>query len=473
MLYVRGNKRDYDEWQELGNPTWSWENVLKYFKKSENNHSPILSMDPIYHSVKGELNVTTWSFEQSLKQIIFDSFRDLGIDQILDGNGNRHLGFGIAQGTVYEGTRQSAGKAFLSTIKTRKNLQIVKQAHVTKINFDKNLENPEIEFILNGKQINVKPSKEIILSAGAIGSPHILLNSGIGPEESMEKLNKKCLLNLPVGHNLQDHVWVPYILTVGKSTTDAYSEIEQSFNMFNYLQTKAGPLASIGASAINAFISTVHDPKYPDIEIIFLNWQRNDPSIVPFFESTGLRDEIIQSIKLVSQHNEVLVVMIALLNPESRGKITLNSANNLDYPLIYPNYFSDSKDSDINTILRGIHFARELTKTKAFKDNDINVIKVKIPECDQYHFDSDDYWKCYSRFMSTTLYHPSGTTKMGPDSDTDAVVDSRLRLRGVKGVRVADTGIMPKIISGNTNAPTIMIGEKTADFVKEDWAKKN
>lgn len=472
MLYIRGNSKDYDYWEELGNPTWDYKSVLEYFKKSEHLTDNWFNeiTDGYYHGTEGELKVSPFRNILSIKTILYEAAFELGYIETMDANAHQTVGFNTALGNIYYGMRCSSATAFLVPAKRRPNFDVIKYAHVTKIELNDEGKADTVKFKIDGKQMIAKAKKEIVLSAGAINTPQILILSGIGPEDHLKTLGIKTIKDLPVGKNLQDHLIVPYVLTFHKSRCEKQSLEELSDWMYMYAMHRVGPLSSIGATDLIGFINTLNNTEgqFPDIQMMYASFKKQAPQLKSFLDKLGYIDEIIESIVDASQDAEVVLCLVTLLNPKSVGKIELRSNNPFEMPKIFANYLDEQEDVD--TVLRGIRLKQKFLTTKNFEMHQVEEVKINIPGCSDLESDSDEYWECYIRHMSTTVYHPVGTAKMGPDSDKEAVVDSQLRVKGIKGLRVADASIMPKIISGNTNAPTVMIGEKAADFIKQEWA---
>lgn len=469
MVHVRGSKKDFDNWENAGNPTWGWKDVLHYFKKSENLRVKEVaeSYGGKFRNTNGPLKLDSFHYEEPVKQALLDAALELGYKLLPDINAEEYIGMVRIQGTFDGNRRCSTAKAYLVPSKDKPNLHIIKHAHVTKVNFDKNGRAEGVEFIVQNRKLTAKATKEIVISAGSIGSPHLLLLSGVGPADHLKTHNIKVVADLPVGKNLQDHQVVGIPLTYNKSNAVPVSDNAIQDTLFKYIRNELGS-SGLGIFDMLGFFNTANasDP-YPDLETHYNYFKRGENVLLPKYleELLGYEDRLAQSIIKANQDADTFFVLLILLNPKSTGQILLRSADPFDKPIIDANYFD--RQEDVDTLVRGIKHLKQFLKTKSFKKNEMERIKLDLPKCE--NLSEDETEECIVRHLSTTLFHQSSSCKMGPSSDKSAVVDSRLRVKGIKGLRVADASIMPDVVSANTNAATVMIGEKAADFIKEDW----
>ncbi|XP_026497785.2 glucose dehydrogenase [FAD, quinone]-like [Vanessa tameamea] len=465
LVYMRGNKRDYDNWAELGNHGWSYREVLPYFKKSENNRD-IESHDKYYHSVGGPLNVERFSYVDVNTIMLVEAFKEKGLP-IRDLTREDNIGTDIGLSTSKDGRRVSTNIAFIKPIRNvRPNLHIEVNAFVTKIIIDPHTKTAHgVNYIKDGIEHNVYAKKEVILSSGAINSPKILMLSGIGPKHHLESLNIPVLSDLNVGQNLQDHVTTEALtISLSNKTSTLVSEHELLNEVYKYQQQhpkKHGPLATTSTLNGIAFIRTKYEyENVPDIQFHF------DARNVEEFYSDPTT-YIATNILPLSFYNG-LAARPLLLVPKSRGFILLNHTDPIfGPPLIYPRFFTVKEDLDV--LVEGLRYAVSLEDTDAFKHSGASFVKIPVQSCTDYIWGTYDYFACLLIEYTGTIYHPVGTCKMGPEWDTDAVVDPKLRVYGIKKLRVIDSSIMPVIIRGNTNAPTIMIAEKASDIIKREW----
>lgn len=439
MVYIRGQQQDYDDWAAQGAPGWSWKDVQPIFKEHENNEQYVADA---WHGVGGPLNVTRVQDINPLTQMFIQAGVELGYIRNDDFNGPKQQGFGRFQVTQKDGRRWSAARAFLDPARDRKNLHIMTDSQVTRVLIDDGRATGVEIRQSDGNVSTLGADKEVILAGGAINSPQLLMLSGIGDQEHLSEVGIDCLHNsTEVGANLQDHLDMTVMIKDRSRQSIGMSpfflpRLIRAF--YQYFRHRRGFLASNAAEA-GAFVSLLSDADRPDSQLHFLPAFLRDHGrqLTPGFGCT---------------------IHVCQLRPRSRGWIRLASKDPLAAPVIDPNYLSDP--DDIVVLREGVKLARKVFHSKSFHSafgGDDEPDPSIVSDAD---IDAD------IRQRAETIYHPVGTCRMG--SDDRAVVDIRLRVNGVRGLRIADASIMPLLISGNTNAPCMMIGEKAARFILED-----
>jgi choline dehydrogenase len=433
MVYIRGNRRDYDHWADLGNEGWSFDDVLPYFKRSEDNER----FCDRFHGIGGLLGVADQRYPIDLTRRFVRAAQEAGFPYTSDFNGASQHGVGFYQVTQRRVRRSSSATAFLYPALARKNLMLETNARVTRIVIEKGRA-VGVELLRRGasRPEIVRARREVIVSSGAINSPKLLLLSGIGPAEELRPAGVAVTHDLPgVGKNLQDHMDV-YCCAALKEAL-SYNGHDSGLKMIRhgveFLMFGTGAVSSNVCEA-GAFVSTTGDVDWPDIQMHFL------PAYV--IDHGRIK---------VGGHG--MTLNTAYLRPESRGEVTLASANPLDEPLIDPNYLC--APGDLRHSIDGFKLAREILSQSSLASI---TTTEHLPGAD---IRSDADIAAYVRQYGKTDFHPAGTCKMG--SDRAAVVDSDLKVRGLEGLRVIDASVMPTLISGNTNATSIMIGEKGSD----------
>lgn len=469
MVYSRGSRADYNNWELLGNKGWSYNDVLPYFLKSEDIAVKQLKSSP-FHATGGYLTVDRPHWSTPLGRTFIDALNQAGYGY----NDNNHpnpVGVFPVLATTRNGARLSASKAYLRPINSRRNLHIGKQARVTKVLID-SISNQTfgVEFVKNKKRYIIRARKEVILSAGSLNSPQLLMLSGIGPKEHLTELGIETIQDLKVGYNLQDHISMAgLVFLINDTVSVVESRYQRPQYFLDYIIHGNGPLTMPGGAESVAFITSKFNQRYdqPDLELVMGPGSLVGDTGGSLRKMFSLREDIFNEVYGPYVGQDAFSVVPVLLQPRSKGRIKLRSKNPFHWPVFYANYYND--EHDIRIMVEGIKQAVEIGESRAFSRYNSRLLRRPLPACRHFSFGSDEYWACVARQFTTNLHHQVGTCKMGPPSDPDAVVDPQLRVRGVKGLRVVDASIMPVIPTGHTNAIIFMIGEKAADMIKDDW----
>ncbi|HHW2988136.1 TPA: GMC family oxidoreductase [Pseudomonas aeruginosa] len=432
MIYIRGHQDDYNDWQALGNDGWSFADVLPYFRKSEMHHAG----ESDYHGSEGELYVGRAHRHSATKAFVESAIR-AGHAYNADFNGASQDGVGYYDVTIRDGRRWSTATAFLKPVRQRDNLTVITGAHVERILLHRK-QAIGVQALIAGRSVRFKAHKEVLLAAGAFGSPHLLMLSGIGPEAELKPQGIGVRHDLPgVGQNLQDH---PDVVLCYKSCDTSLlglslcGGLKMGKSLVQYLRHRQGLFSSNGAEA-GGFLRTDTRLARPDIQLHSV-------------------------IGTIDDHNRKLhwghgfSCHVCVLRPKSLGSVGLASANPLTAPRIDPNFLGH--DDDVQTLLKGYRMAREII-------GQAPMARLGLQELYSKDLHSDEHLVELLRRRTDTIYHPVGTCKMGRDEM--AVVDARLRVHGIEGLRVIDASVMPNLVGGNTNAASIMIAERGAEWV--------
>lgn len=451
MIQVRGNRRDYQRWATAADDSsWDYDSLLPYFIKSEQVKSPeILNSETgSYHGTEGYVNMT--KEPHKVNKDILDAFVEMGYEYLVDVNGNKSLGVAEPLFVIDDGVRQSMAECHLSAAKDRSNLFVYKGTTVTKILFDDDKNAIGVETLTkDNKTVTIKARKEIILAAGVIRTPQILMLSGIGPKTHLKEFNIDVISDLPVGETFQDHFGVVVAHKLNKSPI--LTSLSPSFPDFKQFP----------APTTVGFKSLDPDATYPDFQTINLRMPHNSiglPSLCSnvFKYKNSICNEMIRS----NIGRDLLFSVFFIMQPYSRGKVELRNTDPMDYPSIYTGYFSNTTDLDnLGSYL--LHFSA-IANTTYFKSVDAELVDFNLEDCNDLDRDSYDYWRCYGLKMSSTIWHPASTCPMGP------VLDSKLNVRGVKKLRVVDASGLPSVNSGQLMAAVMVFAEKAADLIKED-----
>ena len=443
LLWIRGQSNDYDNWRQQGNSGWGWEDILPYFLKSENNE---LGKSE-FHNDKGPIQVSNKKINLKMLEEFQNAAEEIGIPRTNDFNTGDNFGIGYFQFTTSRQKlfklRCSAAKGYLNPVKNRSNLKIIVNAHVEKINFE-GKKAIGVNYFIDGKLNTVNANKEVILSAGSIGSPHILQVSGIGDSEKLKKNGIDVIHELKgVGKNLQDHLMFRPVYKV-KNLKSLNKKINSLLGNFliglEYIFNQSGPM-TMGASQVCGFIKSDSSRETPNLQ----------------FHVQPISTDVLGATKM---HDfEGITPTIANIRPTSRGEINIISKDSRDNPKIKMNYLSTQEDRDVAA--RSLKIVRKIMlETETFKKYEPEEYRPGINI-----IDDEELVKAASEH-SQTIFHPVGTCKMGIGDE--AVVNEKLSVYGLENLRVVDASIMPNITSGNTNAPTIMIAEKASDMIIED-----
>ncbi|CAK1590444.1 unnamed protein product [Parnassius mnemosyne] len=473
MIYTRGAPHDYNFWKEMGNEGWAWDDVLPYFKKVENFNIPSLD-DPKYHGHEGYLNVEYSPYRTTKSKAWVKAAQEMGF-KYTDYNGVSPSGTSFLQLSMKNGTRHSSSRAYLHPINKRKNLHLSKGTMVTKLIFDRTKTKViGVEIEKRNRKYKILAKKEVILSAGAINSPQLLMLSGIGPKSHLEAMNIPVVKDLPVGYNLMDHIaagglqFMVHRQNMSLNTEYLLNHLEL---VFKWMRTHKGPLSIPGGCEALIFMDLkdkFNITGWPDMELLFISGGLNaDPLLRRNF---GFDEQIYMDTYSSLEKQDVFMVFPMLMRPKSKGRVMLSSRNPKVHPTLIPNYFEYPED--LQKIVEGIKVAIQISRQPAMRKLGAKLYDVPIEDCLKYGpFGSDAYFACQAQMFTFTIYHQSGTCKMGVKADPSSVVDPRLRVHGVAKLRVIDASIMPEIVSSHTNAPVFMIAEKGADMIKEDWER--
>ena len=444
MIYMRGQKSDYDHWESLGNRGWAWSDVLPIFRRSEDYQH---GADD-FHGSGGELRVEERRVNWEILDVWRDAAEQCGIPKIDEFNRGDNFGNAYFQMNQRTGKRWSAARAFLDAAQPRPNLTVMTEATVESLSFNTDadgLRATGVTLIHKGQRRDVKATSEVLLAAGAIASPQLLQLSGIGRPDDLRAHDIAVRHSLDgVGQNLQDHLQIRTIYQVDNTVTlnqRARTPWGMAMMGLEYFFKKTGPL-TMPPSQLGAFAKS--DPSQPSANI---EWHVQPLSLDKFGSPLHKYNAITPS--------------VCNLRPASRGTVSLKSANPHDAPAIAPNYLSTQEDLDV--AVAGLKFTREIMAAPALAAFNPRELKPG-PQ-----ITSEEDLQRAAGDLGTTIFHPVGTCKMGPAHDTTAVVDDQLRVHGVRGLRVIDASIMPTITSGNTNAPTVMIAERGAEFIRKDY----
>ncbi|OQR76716.1 glucose dehydrogenase-like [Tropilaelaps mercedesae] len=457
MAYQRGNRDDYDTWEaKHGANGWNFDEVLKVFKEVENSDDLLLSDE--YYGRSGPLGVTTYREAHPIKNALYSAFtEELSLDYSDQNDGN-HWGYYDMVSTTKRGRRVSSFNAFIEPNIHRPNLDFLLHAQVTKVLIEDG-HAMGVSFVRDGIQRTVRAFREVVLSAGALRSPQLLMLSGIGDQKHLEQHKVPVVHHLPgVGQNLQDHYG--YLGIVAEIPDDGIPDLKDIDSLHQWLLEQTGPFAYPSGTQMGfMYFSTKNNEKQPDIEVIPLATKNLR------FE-TDLRQEVFLDFYGPLYDKSTLHMLLLIQHPESRGEVRLANADGESAPLIDPKYFSHP--DDLEKAVNGGRQLLRVMRSDKLRAANITLHERPIATCAHLQLFSDDYLRCLATHHTIEVFHPCGTCKIGKADDPLAVVDERLRVRGVKGLRVADNSVMPSITAGHLNAPATLIGSKAGQMILED-----
>lgn len=439
MLYIRGNRKNYDDWAAAGCAGWSYADVLPYFKRSECHEDG----ESEFHGGSGRLQVTRQRGVSPVSDAFVDAIAaSCGVPKLDDFNGARQEGSSTFQMTCRDRMRSSSAVAFLHPALERANLSLESEVVVSKLVVEKGRV-VGVTYLKDGAPHTVRAEREVIVSAGVIGSAQLLLLSGIGPADELRAAGVDVTLDLPgVGKNLHDHLMVPLRYLATKDTGHRSTATHFFKGMLDEYLFGRGWFGKTFLEG-GAFVKSDASQPIPDLQFHSIPWAYPEPNDDGPAEPT-----------ISKEHS--FTILPGIIYPKSRGEVRLRSTDPTQAPAIDPRYFED--DADVKTLLRGVEMARAIAATKPLSD----FLRGEATPGPKVTSESD--LRAAIRLYAKTIYHPVGTCRMGVDKA--AVVDPELRVRGIEGLRVADASIMPSIVGGNTNAPSIMIGERASDLIK-------
>ncbi|CAK1541978.1 unnamed protein product [Leptosia nina] len=451
MAYVRGCPDDYNHWaRATQDSTWNSSEVFPYFLKSEKIESPeiLWSSYKGYHGTDGFLKVTRENRPEINKYL--KSFEEIGKPLVFDINGPSNLGYTPLLVTIADGFRQSTALTNLAN-KDRSNLFVRKNSFVTRIVIDEDNIARGVEFETEDKKtIRAWARREVIVSAGTMNSPRLLMLSGIGPEKHLGKFNINVKKNLPVGYNFHDHT----ISLISIKTEESSGS------------SPAPDPHTLPFPVFTGFIALNDSQTCPEYQtLIFVVPNDSEAPLQLCSFNLGFEDYICQNIFQAGKGRNTLYVNLSLLHPKSRGRVKLRSSNPHDPPVVEPETFSNIQD--LHDLAKYVADFAKIVNSTYFRSINAEFVDLVSPMCKEWEFGSQQYWRCYVLNTMTTLWHYVGTCAMG------TVVDSQLRVYGVRRLRVVDASVMPRIVGGNTNVPVIMIAEKAADFIKRQHSRHN
>ncbi|KAF5272045.1 hypothetical protein FQR65_LT05026 [Abscondita terminalis] len=471
MIHIRGSAFDYDRWAAQNLPGWSYNEMLPIFKALED--AQISGSDAGYRGSRGPLPARDIPYRTGAIDAFVQAAKEVGHSYI-DYNGQSQIGVSYVQGTIKNGRRWSAEKAFIRPIRRKNNLKISLNSHVSKVLIDTDTKAAYgVEYVKNGITYKAYARKEVILSAGAFHSPQILMLSGIGPQNHLTELGIPVIKNLPVGEKLYDHLcFLGLIFTVNQPIVAMF--LQALTTIGSWLLFGIGPLTSIGGvEGLVLFKTSVatYPENYPDMELLVLGGHLHTDYELSYKKMFRISDKVYDALWKPLYGKWAFGVLPMLLHPKSFGNLKLRSKDPMDPPKLYGNYLTDPDGHDLRAFLDAIIETKRIFNAPALQRYGATLHNVPVPGCQHLVFDTEPYWECALRHISATLHHQSSTCKMGNNTDPEAVVNEKLQVYGIKDLRVADTSIIPITLSSHTNIPAYAVGKKAAQLILADYVR--
>jgi len=459
LMWCRGSHYDYDEWAEQGCDGWSYKDVLPYFRKLEDEDAATGPLSDA-HGKGGPISVVKPMEDDEFTKMIVNAGREIGLNQT-DLNNGENDGIEAVRSSQRNGVRSGVRTEYLNKVLNRSNLHISVNSYVVKIDINADsLKTQGVYFIKNGRKRYVKVRQEVIVSAGSIGSPHLLMLSGVGPKAHLEQHGVRVVKELPgVGRNLQEHAAVMMNAIVKTPATYNAETMSSWKTRAEYAIYGTGPLASGGVSTV-AYARTESNPKeqtYPDVQLIFISSMLNLLfKMKPEFEQEAITPFL---------NKNTFTTLVALTHPKSRGSVQLTSSDPFDLPIV--DHLTDvTKNGELDHMVKAVKIWLKFMETDSLKKHGVDLSPTKMSFCSSHEYGTDDYWRCFVQHMTFMHAHSVGTCKMGSSKDHSAVVDSNLKVLGVEGLRVVDSSIIPQLSTGNTNSVVMMAAEKASDIIR-------
>lgn len=470
MHYLRGNDKDFEKWEAITGD-WSPKVTAAAYDSIEN--APPSVTTPVRYGLIGDIFLNNFRNKHPVKDAINNAVMDIQ-------NGNSSYSDGVEYFEtlvrVHNNTRFNMAKAFLSPVKERENLFLAKNAYVLRVLMTDppDLKASWVEVDVGGQVLKLRARKEVILAAGAINTPKILMLSGIGPEEHLKSLNISVLANLKVGYNLQDHFGVPIFVGINSEHAPEHDDDERIDATYDYIMHRSGFLSNTNILDLVGFINTRNPEEtsgFPNVAIYHYYFETGDKMLVDVLDKMDCNETIAKSLLKFNSYSPVVAFIPTLLNPKSRGRVSIISADPYEPPRIEAGFLTDKEGEDLADLISGYRYVMKLIEMQSFKLLEAELLKIDIPDCRNFNTCTDAYLKCFIKNMGFSQRQVAATAKMGKLCDENTVVDGKLCVKGVRGLRVVDGSVMPNIVSGNTLATVAMIGEKASDEIMNKWIK--